>query len=346
MERIIVKGAPGSPYTRKMLSLLRYRRLPYNFLVGGLFDKGIMDTSHLPKPKVNLMPTIYFKNKLNELEPMVDSTFIIRKLENLYIERAVVPKSPVLKFLDYLLEDFADEWLTKATFHYRWTYDQDIKKAGFTLSRWRSLTDDEEKNKVIKDMISERQISRLYVVGSNKNTLEIIEGSYKRILKIMDNNMNNTPYLFGNRPSSSDFAFYGQLTQLAAFDPTPMKLADDIAPRVVAWVGIMEDLSGLEVTDKDWVKDKNLSESFRNIFYEIGNTYIPVLKANYDAVYNNDKEVNVEIHQTLWTQKPFPYQAKCLNWLKGEYELLENNHKKFIDSFLCETGCELLYNGK
>ena len=65
MERITVKGAPGSPYTRKMLSLLRYRRLPYNFLVGGLFDKGIMDTSHLPKAKVNLMPTIYFKNKLN-----------------------------------------------------------------------------------------------------------------------------------------------------------------------------------------------------------------------------------------------------------------------------------------
>jgi len=27
MKRIIVKGAPGSPYTRKMLSLLRYRRL-------------------------------------------------------------------------------------------------------------------------------------------------------------------------------------------------------------------------------------------------------------------------------------------------------------------------------
>ena len=37
-----------------------------------------------------------------------------------------------------------------------------------------------------------------------------------------------------------------------------------------AWVGIMDDLSGLEVCDKDWVQDNNLSESFRNIFYEIG----------------------------------------------------------------------------
>ena len=66
-------------------------------------------------------------------------------MENLFKERSVVPKSGALKFLDYLLEDFADEWLTKATFHYRWTYDKDIKKAGSTLSRWRSLTDDEKK---------------------------------------------------------------------------------------------------------------------------------------------------------------------------------------------------------
>ena len=64
MKRIIVKGAPGSPYTRKMLSLLRYRRLGYNFLIGGLFDDGLMDTSHLPKAKVNLMPTFYLKINL------------------------------------------------------------------------------------------------------------------------------------------------------------------------------------------------------------------------------------------------------------------------------------------
>ena len=29
------------------------------------------------------------------------------------------------------------------------------------------------------------------------------------------------------------------------------------------------------------------TKSFRNIFYEIGNTYVPVLKSNYEAVCNN-----------------------------------------------------------
>lgn len=329
-----------------MLSLLRYRRLPYNFLIGGLFEEGIMDTSYLPKAKINLMPTFYFKNKSNKLEPMVDSTFILRRLEKLYSDRSAVPKSSVLNFLDYLIEDFADEWLTKATFHYRWTYDEDIKKAGSTLSRWRSLTDNEETIKPIRKDISERQISRLYVVGSNTTTSDIIEGSYKNILKLMDKHMNNYPYIFGERPSSSDFALYGQLTQLAAFDPTPMKIADNIASRIVAWVGVMEDLSGLEVSNSDWVNSYNLTESFRNIFYEIGNTYVPVLKANSEAVYQNKEEVKIEINGKLWTQKPFYYQSKCLNWIKEEYEALENKDKNFIDDFLNGTGCEQLFNEK
>ena len=329
-----------------MLSLLRYRRLPYNFLIGGLFEEGIMDTSYLPKAKINLMPTFYFKNKSNKLEPMVDSTFILRRLEKLYSDRSAVPKSSVLNFLNYLIEDFADEWLTKATFHYRWTYDEDIKKAASTLSRWRSLTDNEVIIKTIRKDISERQISRLYVVGSNTTTSDIIEGSYKNILKLMDKHMNNYPYIFGERPSSSDFALYGQLTQLAAFDPTPMKIADNIASRIVAWVGVMEDLSGLEVNNSDWVNSNNLTESFRNIFYEIGNTYVPVLKANSEAVYQNKEEVKIEINGKLWTQKPFYYQSKCLNWIKEEYEALENKDKNFIDDFLNGTGCEQLFNEK
>ena len=132
-------------------------------------------------------PSIYFENEEKKLDPMVDSTFILRRLENSYSTRSVIPENSVLKFLDYLLEDFADEWLTKATFHYRWTYDEDIKKAGATLSRWGSLTDNEEQIKPIRDEISNRQISRLYVVGSNKITSYIIEESYKNILKFSPN---------------------------------------------------------------------------------------------------------------------------------------------------------------
>jgi len=125
-----------------------------------------------------------------------------------------------------------------------------------------------------------------------------------------------------------------------------MKIADNIASRIVAWVGVMEDLSGLEINNMDWIDADNISETFRNIFCEIGNTYVPVLLANYNAVYDNQDKVETDINGKLWSQKPFPYQAKCLNWIKEQYNLLEGKDKSFINNFLAGSGCESVFFDK
>jgi len=49
---IDLMGAPGSPYTRKMLSLMRYREIPFRVhWTTGEVPEGF------PKPKVGLLPT-------------------------------------------------------------------------------------------------------------------------------------------------------------------------------------------------------------------------------------------------------------------------------------------------
>ena len=129
---------------------------------------------------------------------MVDSTPIIHQLETLYPGRSVLPPNPVVRFLDYLLEDYADEWLTKAMFHYRWCYRPDIDKAGAILPRWRSLTATDEELIPMAEFVKKRQISRLHVVGSNDVTAVVIENSYKRLLKLMSAHMNQSSFVFGN----------------------------------------------------------------------------------------------------------------------------------------------------
>ncbi len=96
------------------------------------------------RPKVALLPTFYLKENGGEYQAAVDSTPLIRRFEETFKGRAVVPSDPVIEFIDYLLEDYADEWLTKAMFHYRWHYKPDIERAAAILPRWRGISSPEE----------------------------------------------------------------------------------------------------------------------------------------------------------------------------------------------------------
>ena len=336
-QPIALRGAPGSPYTRKMLAVLRYRRIPYRFLVG-LWAQN----AGLPAPKVDLLPTFYFDSE-DGVEAVVDSTPIIRRLEEDVMGRSVIPHDPVLAFLNYLLEDYADEWLTKAMFHYRWWYEADIERAGEVLPRWRDLTADAAAMAPRSQAVRERQIGRLYVVGSNDVTAPVIEASYRRFLERFDDHIGNGPFLFGGRPAAADFGLYGQLTQLAMFDPTPAKLTGDTAPRVLAWVQTVDDLSGLEPQEGHWVTRDSLPETLHELLAEVGGTYVPVMLANAQAIDTGAEQVETEVDGQPWEQRPFPYQAKCLQWVRQEYARLDGDDRACVDHALAGTGCEALF---
>ena len=326
---IALSGSPGSPYTRKMLSVLRYRRIAYRFL-----PSGGPALAGLPAAKVRLLPTFYLPGSSGELEAVVDSSPIIRRLEAEIAGRSVIPTDPGLAFLDNLIEDYADEWLTKAMFHYRWVYQADIRQAARILPLWMELCTDDTTLAERGKMFSERQISRLYVVGSNSVTGPVIEASYRRFLQAFENHLTRLPYLLGARPGAGDFGVYGQLTQLAHFDPTPAALTLEIAPRVHAWVSLMEDRSGVEPTDSDWISLADPPDSLLAILAEIGRVYPPVMLANARALANGETEVRTEVDGQTWIQPPFPYQSKCLNWLREARAALAAADRARVDALL------------
>ena len=340
--RITFIGSPPSPYTRKMIALMRYRRISYKVIWGNpqeLLTNGSLSHLNIEPAKPNLQPTFLLPDQTGELKAYTDSTPLIRRFEAEFEGRKSIPQDIFLSFLNYLLEDFADEWVTKYMFHYRWHFNEDIDNAGTLLPLNLIVNLDQDSLRSFKKYISERQVSRLGVVGSNEATAEIIEKSFKRFLKLLEKHFSKQPFLFGRRPASADFALFGQLSQLVGFDPTSRKIAHEISPRTVAWVSQMEDLSGLEVTDEDWELDE-LSESLANIFKEIGRVYVPALTANKKAALNNEKTWKATIDDSQWTQQTFPYQVKCLNWINEEFEKLPSSEKEKIDSFLKKNNCE------
>jgi glutathione S-transferase len=299
----------------------------------------------LPQAKPPLLPTFYLPGDDGALQAVTDSTPLIRRFEAQFAGRAVLPSDPALALIDALLEDFGDEWLTKAMFHYRWHYVPDIRKAGEVLACWRGGPHDDVALAAAAEAVRGRQIPRLRYVGSNAATAPVIEAGFRRVLLALEDHFRTHRFLMGARPGASDFAIYGQLTQLVHFDPTPMALAAEIAPRVVAWVLMMEDLSGLEPAEDGWLDVTRLPASLQALLRECGRLYAPLLLANAQALQQGQAEMQATIDGQPWVQQAFAYQGKCLAWLRRDHASLSAADRARADAALAGSGNEALFSG-
>ena len=64
--------------------------------------------------------------------------------------------------------------------------------------------------------------------------------------------------------------------------------------------------------------------------------------ANAQALENGDEAWETEIDGVTWSQKTFPYQAKCLKWIREEFEILFEEDKAKVLEILDGSGCERL----
>lgn len=341
-DRVTLIGNTPSPYTRKMVSLLRYRHIPYSVVWAEPGEE--LEKRGIAKPKVALLPTFIFADDSGAPHAMVDSTPIIRKLEASHEGRSVIPQDPAIAFVDYLLEDFADEWCTKYMFHYRWYPELDADNAGTMLPFCIDPSMPAEKQQWAKEYYSKRQRDRLYVVGSNDTTAPVIDASYRRFLQAMDAHLASQTFMLGSRPAASDFAIMGQLSQLVGFDPTPRAITHQLSPRTVAWSLMTDDLSGLEPKDGDWNSVEEIPTTLKGILNEVGRVYAPALLANAEALHAGQSQWEAQIDGATWTQQTFAYQGKCLRWINQQYQALSDADKQKVDTILSGTGCEKILN--
>ena len=68
-----------------------------------------------------------------------------------------------------------------------------------------------------------------------------------------------------------------------------------------------------------------------------------VLLANAAALESGAEQVDCVIDDCKWTQKPFPYQGKCLAALRDAYGALADADREAVDAVLAGTGCEGLF---
>lgn len=324
----ILHGFNPSPYSVKMRAILRYRRLPFIWkATGNPRDEAI--AAGLPP----VIPVLRFPDG----RMMNDSTPLAYALEREHPgERSIVPDDPMLGYLSDLLEDFGDEWVTKMMFHYRWYYaaDRDFAQTWIITSRDPVMAP--EARRAGMKAFNDRQVGRMALVGCTEQNRPVIENSYRFVLDTLDRHVRTIPFLFGSRPSLADFGLYGQL-QILSVDPTPMAEMRARAADVYCWLMRLDDASGVEGA---WIDgSKPLPETLLALLKHCGETYLPFLAANMQALRDEAAEFELDVLGHRYGQAPFRYQGKCYDALRKKLAALPRDVRARLDPTLERAGC-------
>ncbi len=323
MERYRLYGGIGSPYSRKVRALMRYRRLAYDWIV---ITPAIRASLKHDGPPVIPILQLPEDGSLH-----VDSTPLAYLLEGRHAERSIIPSDPAVAYLSDLIEDMGDEWCTKVMFHYRWYREVDRAYSSRQIISDNSPGLRGEALEKAATAICERQVGRMAMVGCTPENAPIIEASYVEILDILDSFVTRDEYLLGSRPSLGDFGVFGQLKTLAS-DHTSMLLMRDRTPSVFDWLRRLEDSSGI---DGEWHSFDQLRPATVELLRFTARYYLPFLAANADAFAKNT-DVNVALEGQMFSQQPYKYQLKCYDRLK---KLLATRPEQHLRDLLEETGC-------
>ena len=121
-----VYGMSQSYFTRKLTGYLDHKAIPYSLR---RFAGGNRAAREAGWP--GAMPVV----RTPDGEFMWDTTAMIHHLETRFPGPAVLPADPVLRFIDYVLEDALDEWFYRPAVGSRWFYEENHRVGGWELAR-------------------------------------------------------------------------------------------------------------------------------------------------------------------------------------------------------------------
>ncbi len=322
-----IRGALGSPYSMKMRALMRYRRITHIWSYGSNLQQTAAEKGLPPVIPVIEYPDGSFHN---------DSTPVLYDLEKRHTERSVIPPDPALAFIAHLLEDFADEWLTKAMFGYRWLEEVDQ----IQMSRWLSFDALKggglETSQGIAKSFRDRQVGRMAIVGCTRENFPLIEASTRRVMQALEDHVVNEHWFFGSRPSLAEFGIYGQFSQLGV-DPNAQAMMRADYSYTYRWLLHVDDASGI---DGEWgTHGASIKPVVESLLAEAGRVYVPFLLANAQAAATGEKSFRIEVDDMPYEQGTFKYQLKCLADLRARFASLPSDAREQIDPILGAANC-------
>ena len=227
-EPLKLRGASISYFTGKMENYFRRKGIPYQ-LEARNFPSEVKRNQQ--RVGISQMPVV----GLRDGRWMTDSTKMIQWFESEYPQNRVVPEDPVLAYICYLLEDWADEWWWRPAMHYRWYYEEGARFASGHLAR--EVMDGHPTPLFIRRLLLRRRQRQGYTVGDgiSPDAVAGVEADVATLFASLEQIFESRPFLLGDYPTLADIVS-GPFFRHFALDPIPLQILRHTAPRTLEWV--------------------------------------------------------------------------------------------------------------
>lgn len=310
----VVWGSELSPFTLKVIRLLRHARLPFRLLpTDGGGSEGWRCALRVERLKRGRLALTWPRMTEDDEFPLVpfvfgadgtnlyDSSAIAEWLDRgLPPERRVIPDDPLAAFVARLIDDYADEFLLYVVHHNRWVVSARDNDAGRRLAHEyrRALGPFQP---LFARWFSARQVRRLpylfsvapagfHVAALPRSrqpparagfppTHALLEQAFVRLLDILETLLARQPFILGGRFTLADAALYGQLGMNLP-DPSAGRIIRERAPRLHRW---LTTLHGVEPAPLAGDGALQVDAALQPLLAELARIHVPLMKQNAAA---------------------------------------------------------------
>ena len=244
-------GGEHSFFSAKARSYLRYKGQQGDFFQEALATLDMYRQAILPLVGVNFIPVLLVHDEHGNIQDAIQDTSLIVD----YLEKAfphlpsVHPTTPKQRFVSYLIELWADEWLKMPAMHYRWSFLEENQK--YLVHEWGKvstphLSVDERDQSVLnaksKGASFNAMRQTLPLLGITPETIPELERSFLDLLQLLEAHFRQHSFLLGERPCLGDFALIGPFYAHLYRDPKPSSILRSKAPVFCEYIERMNGL--------------------------------------------------------------------------------------------------------
>ena len=300
-------GAESSAYSTKMRAFMRYKGVDFDWV-----PRTADSEQELRKvSRFSTLPVLVTASGF----AVHDTTPMIEALEADKPEPSALPDDPALAFLANVLEEYADTWLAKAAFQFRWTRKKDQKEAAKrAISEYYGDSEPDDR-KAMEAAAIERMTEQLPSVGLEGDLGPAIEKSFKKFVKLLNEHLRRHLFIFGGRPSIADFAIGGQLIQMLR-DPTAAKIIEKDGEFVTKWCEFLGDAKPGGPFESLEDLQETLIPIFKN---DLARYFLPWAAENLESALAGHETFEVTLGKDKFTLRPLRSASRSFRELRKRF---------------------------